>query len=250
MPFGLKIAGVTYQRLMNMMFKDLIGKTMEVYVEDMLVKSRMTGNHVEHLGQMFEILRKYQMKLNPLKCAFGVGSKKFLGFMVNQRGIKANLEKLKAQLEMNSPKKPKEVLSLAGRVAALNRFVSRATNCCAPFFDVLKGSKRFECIDKYEQAFQALKEHLGSPPLLSKPTDGEKLYLYLVVSKKAVGAALVREEEKVQWPVYYVSKRLLDAETKYPELEKLALDLVITSRKLRPYFHVRSIEVLTNYPSC
>ena len=133
-----------------MMFKDLIGKTMEVYVDDMLVKpmSRMVGDHVEHLGQMFNILRKYQMKLNPLKCSFGVRSSKFLGFMVNQREIEANPQKIKALLEMNSPKKPKEVMSLADRVAALRRFMSHSTNHCAPFFDVLKGSKRFEWTDK------------------------------------------------------------------------------------------------------
>ena len=120
MPFGLKNTRATYQRLVNMMFKDLMRKTMEVYVDDMLVKSRIVGDHVEHLGQMFDVLRKYQMKLNPLKCAFGVESGKFLGFMVNQRGIEANPKKKKALLEMKSPKIPKEVMSLVGRVAALS----------------------------------------------------------------------------------------------------------------------------------
>ena len=99
---------------------------------------------------------------------------------------------------------------------------------------MLKGSKKFEWMDKYEQAFLALKEHLGHPSFLLKPIEGENLYLYLVISEEAVNAFLVREEEKVQWLVYYVSKRLLDAETRYPELEKLALALMVTSRKLRP----------------
>ena len=93
-----------------------------------------------------------------------------------------------------------------------------------------------------------LKEHLGRPLLLSKPIEGEKLYLYLVVSKEAISTALVREEEKVQWLIYYVSKRLLDVETRYPELEKLALALMVISKKLRPHFHAHPIEVLTNYP--
>ena len=97
---------------------------MEVYVDDMLVKSKMIGDHAEHLKQMFIILWKYQIKLNPLKCAFGVGSGKFLGFMVNQHGIEANPEKIKALLEMSSPKKPKEVMSLIGKMVALIRFVS------------------------------------------------------------------------------------------------------------------------------
>ena len=115
---------------------------------------------------------------------------------------------------------------------------------------MLKGSKRFEWTEKCEQAFQALKENLGRPPLLSKSIEGENLYLYLTVSEEVVSANVVREEEKVQWPIYYVSKRLIDTEARYPKLEKLALALVVTSRKLRPYFHAHSIVVLTNYPLC
>ena len=137
------------------------------------------------------------MKLNPLKCAFGLRSGKFMGFMVNQRGIEANLEKIRVLLDMSSPRKPREVMSLISKVAALSRFMSRATDRCVPFFHVLKGSKRFEWINKCEQAFQALKEHLRCPPLLSKPIEGEKFYLYLAVSEEAVRATLVREEEKV-----------------------------------------------------
>ena len=90
------------------------------------------------------------MKLNALKCTFGVGLGKFLGFIVNQQGIEANPEKIKALLEMSSPKKPKEVMSLASRVAALSRFVSCTTDRCAPFFDVLKGTKKFVWTDKCE----------------------------------------------------------------------------------------------------
>ena len=86
--------------------------------------------------------------------------------------------------------------------------------------------------------------------LLSKPIEGERLYLYLIVSEETVRVALAREERKGQWPVYYVSNRLLDAETRYPDLEKLALALMVASRKLRPYFHAHLIEVLTNYQLC
>ena len=93
-----------------------------------------------------------------------------------------------------------------------------------------------------------LKEYLGKPLLLSKSVDGEPLFLFLAVSKYVVSGALIREEEKVQWVVYYISKRLIDAETRYPEIKKLALALVITSRKLRPYFHSDTIRVLTNWP--
>ena len=133
MSFDLKNAGATYQHLVNMMFGEQIGKTIEVYVDDMLVKSKTTTDHVAHLSDTFAVLRKYQMKLNLQKCAFGVASGKFLGFMVNHRGIEANPEKIQALIDMLSPTKMKEVQSLTGRVAALSRFISRATDKCLLF---------------------------------------------------------------------------------------------------------------------
>ena len=107
MTFGLKNAGATYQKLMNRMFHDQIGRNVKVYVDDMLVKSMEEENHMDDLRETFKTLRKYQMKLNPNKCAFGVYSGKFLGFMVSQRGIEANPDKIKAILEMQPPKTTK-----------------------------------------------------------------------------------------------------------------------------------------------
>ena len=89
---------------------------------------------------------------------------------------------------------------------------------------------------------------MGRLLILSKLVEGEKLYLYLTVSEEAVSVVLIRDKEKVWWLLYYMSKRLLDVETRYPKFEKLALALIVPSRKLRPYFHAHSIEVLTNYP--
>ena len=120
------------------MFKKQIGRNVEVYVDDMLVKSREEEDRLDDLIETFNTLRQYNMKLNPSKYAFGVSSRKFLGFIVSQRGIEANPEKVKAILEMSSPRTTKEVQSLTGRVAALNRFVSKATDKCLPFFKTLK----------------------------------------------------------------------------------------------------------------
>ncbi|KAL5548489.1 hypothetical protein UlMin_003720 [Ulmus minor] len=248
MPFGLKNTGATYQRLVNKMFKQQIGKTMEVYVDDMLVKSLKADEHINNLRESFEVLREYKMKLNPEKCAFGVTSGKFQGFMVNHRLIEANPVKIQALLDMESPRKVKEVQSLTGLVVALNRFISRATDKCQPFFRALRKGKDFSWTAECEQSFQELKTYLGQPPFLSKPQEGESLILYLAVSKGTVSSALVREEEGVQWPIYYTSKSLLDAETRYPEVEKLALALMIAARKLRPYFQAHTIIVPTKFP--
>uniref|UniRef100_A0A2N9EQY5 Uncharacterized protein n=1 Tax=Fagus sylvatica TaxID=28930 RepID=A0A2N9EQY5_FAGSY len=246
MPFGLKNAGATYQRLMNRMFHDQIGRNVEVYVDDMLVKSKEEDGHLDDLRETFQTLRKYQMKLNPSKCAFGVYSGKFLGFMVSQRGIEANPDKIKAILEMQPPKNTKEVQRLTGRIAALNRFMSRSTDKCLPFFKTLK--KAFEWTDECQQAFEELKKYLTEPPLLSPSKQGEELYLYLAVSPTAVSSALIREEERRQLPVYYTSRALRGAEERYPPMEKLAFALVTAARKLRPYFQAHTIVLLTNHP--
>ena len=103
MPFGLKNAGATYQRLVNKMFNKQIGRNMKVYVDDMLVKSKVELAHLDDLRETFTTLKQYQMKLNPSKCVFGVASSKFSGFMVSQRGIEANSEKVQAIINMVSP---------------------------------------------------------------------------------------------------------------------------------------------------
>ena len=145
MPFGLKNAGTTYQRLVNHMFHPQIRQNVKVYVDDILVKSQDEEIHLNDLQETFDTLRQYNMKLNPSKCAFGVLSGKFLGFMVSYRGIEANPDKIQAILDMKPPQNLKEVQSLTGRVAALNKFVSKSTDKCLPFFRVLK--KAFEWTD-------------------------------------------------------------------------------------------------------
>ena len=185
------------------MFRPQIGRNVEVYVDDMLVKSQDEGKHLDDLQETFNTLKQYNMRLNPNKCAFGVSSGKFLGFMVSHKRIEANPDKIQAILDMKPPQNVKEVQSLIGRVAALNMFVSKATNKCLPFFKVLK--KAFEWTDDCQRAFEDLKAYLTSAPLLSPSMLGEELYLYLAVIPHAVSSALVREEGRVQKPVYYTS---------------------------------------------
>ena len=185
MPFGLKNAGATYQRLMNKMFAH------QVYVDDMLVKSVREND----LQETFNTLQSYNMKLNPSKCVFEVTAGKFLDFMVSQRGIEVNPEKVRAVLELEPPRTMKAVQSLNGKVAALNRFISKVTDKCLPFFKVLK--KSFEWTNECQKAFEDLKKYLSSPPLLSPSMPGEELYLYIAVSQAAVSAALVRDEGEI-----------------------------------------------------
>ena len=162
----------------------------------MLVKSLCENDHLDDLQEMFDTLRLYNMKLNPSKCVFGVTAGKFLGFMVSQRGIEVNPEKVRAIMELKPPRMVKEVQSLNGKIAALNRFVFKVTDICLPFFRTLR--KSFEWTDECQKAFENLKKYLSSPPLLSPSKPGENLYLYIAVSQAVVSAALVREEEGLQ----------------------------------------------------
>lgn len=135
---------------------------------------------------------------------------------------------------MAPPKNVKEVQNLNGKVAALNRFMSRVTNKCLPFFRML--IKAFEWMVECQQAFKDLKAYLSSPPLLSPSKPEEELFLYLVVSPAAISAALIKEEDKVQKLVYYASRALRGVEERYPPMEKLTFSLVTVARKLKPYF--------------
>ncbi|KAM1396804.1 hypothetical protein ACFX2I_014456 [Malus domestica] len=189
------------------------------------------------------------MRLNPNKCAFGVGSGKFLGFMISQRGIEANLEKIKVILDMKESVTSKDIQSLTAKVAALIRFISKATDRCAPFFKTLKGSKKYiTWTDECAEAFKNLKDYMRKAHLLSKPEVCDTLIIYLSVSTSAISSFLIRKDGNVERPVYYASKALQDAETRYSNIEKLALALVMSARKLRPYFQAHSIIVLTNHP--
>ena len=141
MPFGLKNVGATYQRLVTKIFRPLIGRTMEVYIDDMLVKPKERPNHMKHLQETFELLRIKSMKLNPLKCAFGVSSDKFLGFRVTHWRIEAIPIQLKAIMESQTPTNKKGVQQLTSRLAALRRFISHFTDRLKPFFITLKGAK-------------------------------------------------------------------------------------------------------------
>ncbi|KAL0296037.1 UNVERIFIED_CONTAM: Transposon Tf2-12 polyprotein [Sesamum radiatum] len=170
---GCALFSATYQRLVNKIFKDLIGKTKEVYIDDILVKSKEEEEHLNHLQPAFEVMRKYSMKLNPTKCTFGVRGEKFLGYMVSDKGIKANLEKNNAIMQMSLQKTIKDVQKLTGKVASLAHFISRSADRNLLFFKPIGKVKDFQWMEECEQALRDLKQYLATPPLLANPKVGE-----------------------------------------------------------------------------
>nr|XP_027120487.1 uncharacterized protein LOC113737455 [Coffea arabica] len=206
MPFGLKNAGATYQRLINRLFKNQIGRNVEAYVDDILVKSLTTSAFLSDVKEVFGVLRDSRMKLNPKKCVFGVTSGKFLGYLVSHRGIEANPDKVKAIQDMSPPRNLREVQRLNGRLAALNRFLSQSAEKALPFFKVFKKADQFTWTEECQAAFDKLKLYLHHLPTLASPRPEEKLYLYLSAADETVSAVLIRDEG-TQVPVYYILVR-------------------------------------------
>ncbi|PKA58979.1 RNA-directed DNA polymerase like [Apostasia shenzhenica] len=247
MPFGLKNAGASYQRMIDTVFKNQRGRNVEAYVDDVLIKSKCVKRHLEDLRETLDTCRTYNIKLNPLKSIFGSSYDKFLGHMVSARGIEANPEKIQAIQEMKPPRTVQDIQKLNGRVTTLSRFISKSGERCLPFFKILRGENQAWNED-CAKAFQSLKEYLLSPPLLSAPVQDEDLFLYLSATDNSVSAVLVREEAARQHLIHYISHILHGAEVRYPPLEKLSFALISAARRLRHYFQAHPIKVMTDQP--
>ncbi|KAL0402033.1 UNVERIFIED_CONTAM: hypothetical protein Slati_4233200 [Sesamum latifolium] len=143
------------------------------------------------------------MKLTPTKCAFGVRSGKFLGYLVTEKGIEVNPEKIRAIQEMKPPTNLNKVQRLVGRIAGLSWFISRSAERSLPFFKALRKTKNVTWDEECQQAFQELKTYLAQLPLLTKLVTGEVLYLYLAAGPQAVSSVLIKEEGGTQKPIYY-----------------------------------------------
>ncbi|GJU01950.1 reverse transcriptase domain-containing protein [Tanacetum coccineum] len=251
MPFGLKNAGATYQRLVDKAFDNQVGRNIEVYVDDLVIKSHTEAEMLRDIDETFCTLRKINMKLNPKKCTFGAVEGMFLGYMISPEGIKPCPDKTDAVLQLPSPRTIKEVQSLNGKLASLNRFLSKSAEKSLPLFKTLK-----KCIKKSdfhwtpdaEQAFKQLKQHLSELPLLLAPKLKEELIVYLSASHGAISAVLMTERGMIQTLVYFVSRALQGLELNYTPMEKLVLSLVFAAKRLRRYFQAHPIAVITDQP--
>ncbi|GJX96794.1 reverse transcriptase domain-containing protein [Tanacetum coccineum] len=217
MPFGLKNAGATYQRLVDKAFDSQVGRNIEVYVDDLVIK--MEGM--------------------------------FLGYMISPEGIKPCPDKTEAVLQLPSPRTIKEVQSLNGKLASLNRFLSKSAERSLPLFKTLKKCIKksdFHWTPEAEQAFKQLKQHLSELPLLVAPKPKEELIVYMSATHGAISAVLMTERGTVQTPVYFVSRTLQGPELNYTPMEKLVLSLVFAAKRLRRYFQAHPIVVITDQP--
>ena len=160
MSFGLKNAGATYQWAATIILHDMIHKEVEVYVDDMIVKSKEREDHYTALQKFFQRIREYRLRLNPQKCTFGVTAGKMLGFLITQMGIEVDPSKIKAILEMPPPRIEKEVQGFLGKVQFIRRFIAKLTLTCEPLFGLLKKGKKFQWDDRCQVTFEQIKQYL------------------------------------------------------------------------------------------
>ena len=247
MTFGLKNAGATYQRAMNLIFHDLLGVVLEVYIDDVVVKSDGESSHLADLQLAFERMRKYGLKMNPLKCAFGVSAGKFLGFIIHEDGIEIDPAKIEAIQKMTAPSCKKEMQKFLGKVNYLRRFITNLSGKVDAFTEILrlKNDDKFTWGAKQQEAFDKIKICLSTPPVLRKPTRGQPFRLYIAAEEKVIGAALTQEAEGKEYVVTYLSRRLLDVESRYSFLERLCMSLYFACTKLRHYLLSSECQVLS-----
>jgi hypothetical protein len=237
MTFGLKSAGATYQRAMNYIYHDLIGWLVEVYIDDVVVKSKEIKDHIVDLRKVFERTRKYGLKMNPTKCAFGVSAGQFLGFLVHERGIEVTQRSVNAIKKIQPPENKTELQEMIGKINFVRRIISNLSGRLEPFAPLLrlKADQQFTWEAEQQKALDNIKEYLSCPPVLILPQKGIPFRLYLSAGEKSIGSVLIQELEGKERVVFYLSRRLLDAKTRYSPVEKLCLCLYFSCTRLRHY---------------
>ncbi|GJV20538.1 reverse transcriptase domain-containing protein [Tanacetum coccineum] len=236
MPFGLRNTRATYQRLVDKAFHKQIGRNLEVYVDNLVIKSRTEDEIVKDIEETFQTLREINMKLNPKKCTFGIEEGMFLGYKVSTRGLKVCPNKVDAVLSLPSPKCLKDVRKLNGKLASLNWFLAKSAEKSLPFLKTLKKCMRksdFYWTTEAEEEFKHMKQLIAELPMLVAPMEKEELIIYLAAAKETVSAVLMTEWEAKQMPIYFVNRALRGPEVNYMSMEKLVLALVHVSKRLK-----------------
>nr|GEZ09292.1 reverse transcriptase domain-containing protein [Tanacetum cinerariifolium] len=211
MPFGLKNAGATYQRLVDKAFQKQIGRNLEVYVDDLVIKIRTKKEVVRDIEETFKTLREINMKLNLKKCAFGMREGTFLGYKVDADGLRVCPDKVEAVLNLPSLKCLKDVQKLNEKLASLNRFLSKSAEKSLPFFKTLKKCTKksdFQWTAKAEMAFKQMKKLIAELPMLTAPKEKEELIMYVAAARETISAVLMTKRDGKQMPVYFVSHAL------------------------------------------
>jgi hypothetical protein len=220
----------------------------------MVVKTKQSGTLLDDLKETFANLRRYRMKLNPEKCTFGVPAGQLLGYIISQRGIEANLSKIKAIEALEKPTQLRNVQKFAGCLASLSRFVSWLGEKAMLLYQLMKKMDHFVWSQCADDAFNDLKRALSTAPILAALAPREPMLLYIVATPRVISIMIVVEraeegkELPVQRPVYYLSEVLTLSKQNYPHYQKVAYGVYMAAKKLKHYFEEHPITVVSTTP--
>jgi hypothetical protein len=208
MTFVLKNACATYRRAVNLIFHDLLGVLMEAYIDDVVVKSVGFEDHVTDLKLSLESMKKYGLRMNPLKCAFGVTSGKFLGFVVHEHGIQFDPKKIESINKIGEPVCKKDVRKLLGKINYLRHFISNIAGRVESLLPLvqLKHKEEFTWEAEQRQAFHKIKEYLVTSLMLRAPKAGNPFKMYIAAQERVIEAVPLQEEDGKELPMTYVSR--------------------------------------------
>ncbi|GJY08785.1 reverse transcriptase domain-containing protein [Tanacetum coccineum] len=217
----------------------------------MVIRQLREKEIIRDITETFKTLRQINMKLNLKKCTFEMQEGMFLGYKVSTNGLRAMSDKADAgSSDLPSPRCIKDVQKLNGKLASLNRFLSKSAENIFPFQNLEKLHKKsdFQWTPEAEEAFKQMKKLIAELPTLTAPREREELIIYLAAAKEAISAVLMTDREGRQIPVYFVSRTLRGPEVNYTPMEKLVLALLSASKRLKRYFQAHTVVVITNQP--
>lgn len=247
MPFGLKNAPATFQRLIDKFRNGLPNILILAYLDDIIICSKDLGSHISDLKQIFERLKMFGFHLNREKCFFCKPVIKYLGHILTTKGLKPDPEKTKAIMERPKPRNPKEVLSFLQTCSWYRRFIPSFANVSKPLSDLIKKNAIWRWSEREQSAFDTMKNLLSSPPILKQVDENLPFILKTDASNYALGAVLVQGEKEEEHIIEYASRLLLVAEKNYSTTEREALAVVWAVQKFRGYIEGSEVLVLTDH---
>ncbi len=247
MPFGLHNGPATFQRLMQLVLRPVLGKIAYVFLDDIIVFSRTFEEHVRDLEQVLSLIAKAGLKVSPEKCEFGRGSLKYLGHIVTEHGIKVDPEKVEAVRKMAAPRNPRDVRRVMGMAGYYRRFIAGFSEIAAPLTELTKKNTKFAWSDVHQAAFDRIKQELSKAPVLRYPDYTQPFQIHTDASGTAIGSVLTQNHCGTDLPVAYFSRKLNSAETRYTVSEKEALAIVASVKHFSHYVFGHKFEVITDH---